>query len=155
MRKTIIYSLEIFHSLTIRKTVYDNIYQHSDNIGSIYWNFSCNKLPGLRYRLRDQLIISHHHHHTTRLRVFAEWKLSNFGFCFSVVFWTVVAVQRPSRRLHRLILFFTHLTVHIAVFGPLQLPGAIQHILKNQLQHPRTQHKETKAQCTTDIWIGK
>ena len=33
-------------------------------------------------------------------------------YCFRVVFWTVVAVQRPSRRLHRRRLyFFTHLPV--------------------------------------------
>ena len=34
-----------------------------------------------------------------------------FCFCFWVVFWTVVAVQRPSRRLHRRRRFFTHLPV--------------------------------------------
>ena len=33
-----------------------------------------------------------------------------FLFCFWVVFWTVVAVQRPSRRLHRRGLFFYPLT---------------------------------------------
>ena len=33
-----------------------------------------------------------------------------FVFCFCVVFWTVVAVQRPSRSLHRMRLFFTYLT---------------------------------------------
>ena len=33
----------------------------------------------------------------------------------------------------------------------LQLPGANQLILNNQLQHPGTQHKETKAQSTIDI----
>ena len=37
----------------------------------------------------------------------------------------------------------------------LQLPGANQLILNNKLQHPGTQHKETKAQRTIDIWIGK
>ena len=37
----------------------------------------------------------------------------------------------------------------------LQLPGAIQLILNNQLQHPGTQQKEAKAQSTIDIWIGK
>ena len=37
----------------------------------------------------------------------------------------------------------------------LQLPGANQLILNNQLQHPGTQHKETKAQSTIDIWIGE
>ena len=37
----------------------------------------------------------------------------------------------------------------------LQLPGANQPILNNQLQHPRTQYKETKVQGITDIWIGK
>ena len=32
----------------------------------------------------------------------------DFNFCFSfrIVFWTIVAVQRPSRRLHRVRLFF-------------------------------------------------
>ena len=34
-----------------------------------------------------------------------------FVFNFSIAFWTVVAVQRPSRRLHRGRLFFTKLTV--------------------------------------------
>ena len=33
--------------------------------------------------------------------------------------------------------------------------GANQLILNNQLQHPGTQHKETKAQSAIDIWIGK
>ena len=37
----------------------------------------------------------------------------------------------------------------------LQLPGANQLILNNQLQHPWTQHKETKPQSTIDIRIGK
>ena len=32
-----------------------------------------------------------------------------------------------------------------------QLPGANQLILNNQLQHPGTQHKETKSQSTIDI----
>ena len=38
------------------------------------------------------------------------WRIV-FSFNFSIVFWTVVAVQWPSRRLHRRRLFFTHLTV--------------------------------------------
>ena len=36
----------------------------------------------------------------------------------------------------------------------LQLPGANQLKLNNQLQHPGTRHKETKAQSTIDNWIG-
>ena len=39
-----------------------------------------------------------------------EWK-DLVLFCFWVVFWIVVAVQRPSRRLHHMRLFFPHLTV--------------------------------------------
>ena len=34
-----------------------------------------------------------------------------FCFCFCVIFWTVVAVQRSNRRLHCRRFFFTHLTV--------------------------------------------
>ena len=36
--------------------------------------------------------------------------LTQFLFCFWVVFWTVVAVQRPSQRLHSTRLFFYPLT---------------------------------------------
>ena len=34
-----------------------------------------------------------------------KWKMAWVYFCFGVVFWTVVAVQRPSRRVHRMRLF--------------------------------------------------
>ena len=39
----------------------------------------------------------------------------------------------------------------MAVMSPTPATWANQLILNNQLQHPRTQHKETKAQCTTNI----
>ena len=39
----------------------------------------------------------------------------------------------------------------MSVMSPTPAPGANQLILNNQLQHPGTKHKETKAQSTIDI----
>ena len=44
----------------------------------------------------------------------------------------------------------------VAVMSPAPASyGKPAYILNNKLQHPRTQHKETKAQGTIDIGTGK
>ena len=43
----------------------------------------------------------------------------------------------------------------MAVMSPTPASRTNKLILNIQLQHPGTQHKETKAQSTIDVWIGK